>query len=220
MRYSVVIPAFNAVSTIAEAIASVAQQSIEPEEIIVVDDGSTDDTASVAADSDRRVRVFRQANAGPGAAMTNALDASRNAIVASLDADDVWLPHKMQHQLAELDAHPDVDFVFGHIHHFPETAQRAEKAAPGWNRTTMVCRRDAAIRIGPIVDPPGMRGEMVDWLARGRHFGMAMTMLDHVVALRRIRPGSLSFGRDLARDRGYVHVAWAALKRRRGEHGS
>lgn len=148
--------------------------------------------------------------------MTSGLHASTSTAVASLDADDVWLPSKMERQLAELEKQSGVDFVFGHLRHFSETREQPAAAdLAGWTRTTMVCRRDAAMRIGAVVDPPGMRGEMIDWLARGRYLGMKMIMLQDVVALRRIHPGSLSFGRDLARDRGYAHVAWEAIKRRR-----
>jgi len=216
MPYSVVIPAFNAASTIGEAIASIIGQSRPPVDIIVVDDGSTDQTAMVAAACHPSVRVVRQANAGPGAAMTHGLSLSTHPVMASLDADDVWLPRKMERQLGYLDEQPDVDFVFGHLRLFPPLEDHpAGEPLPGWGRSTMVCRLSAALRIGSIDDPPGMRGEMVDWLARGRHLGMKMSMLDDVVALRRIRPGSLSFGRDQARDRGYVHVAWEAIKRRR-----
>ncbi|RUW66604.1 glycosyltransferase family 2 protein, partial [Mesorhizobium sp. M4B.F.Ca.ET.049.02.1.2] len=64
------------------------------------------------------------------------------------------------------------------------------------------------------VDPPGGRGEMIDWIARVREAGFALDMLDEVLALRRIRPGSLSYGRDAARDRGYLEVVRAEMLRR------
>ena len=79
----------------------------------------------------------------------------------------------------------------------------------------MAARRDLALRIGDVVDPPGNRGEMIDWLARGRHLGFRMDMLEAVHALRRIRPGSLSYGRSPERDKGYARVAWMALQRRK-----
>ncbi|RWF52772.1 MAG: glycosyltransferase family 2 protein, partial [Mesorhizobium sp.] len=60
----------------------------------------------------------------------------------------------------------------------------------------------------------GGRGEMIDWIARVREAGFALDMLDEVLALRRIRPGSLSYGRDAARDRGYLEVVRAAMLRR------
>jgi hypothetical protein len=84
----------------------------------------------------------------------------------------------------------------------------------GWSRTTMMIRREVVGSVGPIIDPQGGRGEMIDWLARVREAGFVLTMLDKVLALRRVRPGSLSYGRDPARDRGYLEVARLAMQRR------
>ena len=97
MRYSVVIPAFNAAGTITRAIESVRAQTHAPAEIIVVDDGSTDMTAAVVAGLPD-VTLIRQANAGPGTARNRGVQASRTDWLAFLDADDTWLPHKMERQ--------------------------------------------------------------------------------------------------------------------------
>ena len=78
----------------------------------------------------------------------------------------------------------------------------------------MMIRREVAETVGSIVDPPGGRGEMIDWIARAREAGLTLDMLDEALALRRIRPGSLSYGRDPARDRGYLQVARLAMQRR------
>jgi hypothetical protein len=74
---------------------------------------------------------------------------------------------------------------------------------------------DTARRVGPVIDPPGDRGDMVDWIARARHLELRLDMLPDVLALRRIRPGSMSYERDAERDKGYARVAWLALQRRR-----
>lgn len=76
-------------------------------------------------------------------------------------------------------------------------------------------RTTAARRIGDMIDPPGMRGDMVDWIARGRDLGMEFEILQDILALRRIRPGSLAFGRDADKDRGYLIAVKRALDRRR-----
>ena len=217
MDYSALMPAFNAAGTIIEAIGSMLRQTVPPSEIVVVDDGSTDGTGELAAGSDARVRVIRQDNAGAGAAMTVALKAATFPVLASLDADDIWLPSKMADQLAHLAANPGCGFVFSHMRIFRDdgVTTGAGIVGPGWFRTTMAARRDLALRIGDVVDPPGNRGEMIDWLARGRHLGFRMDMLEAVHALRRIRPGSLSYGRSPERDKGYARVAWMALQRRK-----
>jgi glycosyltransferase involved in cell wall biosynthesis len=218
MDYSVVIPAFNAEATIAEAIESVVRQTVPPAEIVVVDDGSTDRTAEIARSCDPRVWLVSRENGGAGAAMTTAMRHLSLPIFASLDADDLWLPDKMAKQLAHLAENPSCDFVFSHWRTFRSDGGTAgvDVASPGWSRTTMATRTERALAIGDVVDPPGGRGEMIDWLARGRHLGLRMDMLEVVHAMRRIRPGSLSYGRSSERDKGYARVARLALQRRKG----
>lgn len=100
---SVVMPAYNAARTVAAAIESVRAQAIDELELIVVDDGSTDATPTVLAGlSMPRLQVLRQPNAGPSAARNRAIDAARGRYLAFLDADDVWLPGKLQAQCQAL----------------------------------------------------------------------------------------------------------------------
>jgi glycosyltransferase involved in cell wall biosynthesis len=96
---SVIIPAFNAASYLADAITSCLQQTAMPQEIIVVDDGSRDDTASIAAQFGAPVRVVRQRNAGEGAARNRGIAEANGKWLAFLDADDLWLPEKLEKQL-------------------------------------------------------------------------------------------------------------------------
>ncbi|MEP6591916.1 MAG: glycosyltransferase family A protein [Gemmatimonadota bacterium] len=97
-RVTVVIPAFNAAASIERAIRSAQAQLRVPDEIIVVDDGSGDATAELAAASG--VRVLRQVNAGPGAARNAGIAASDSEWIALLDADDAWRPNRLTRQLA------------------------------------------------------------------------------------------------------------------------
>ena len=214
--YGVVIPAFNASGTIAETLLSVAAQTVRPELVIIVDDGSTDDLASAIAGTDLPLQLLRQVNAGPGSATTRGIAALSTPLVATLDSDDLWLPDKIERQLVHLDRYPATAGVFCHWRNFRNDRPDAPEAeaVPGWSRTTMMIRREVAGTVGPIVDPPGGRGEMIDWIARAREAGLALDMLDEALALRRIRPGSLSYGRDAARDRGYLAVARLAMLRR------
>jgi glycosyltransferase involved in cell wall biosynthesis len=96
---SAVIPAYNAELTIADAVKSVLAQTSEVAEIIVVDDGSSDRTAEVAA-SFPRTRVIRQPNGGVGAARNAGIHAASGEWIAFLDSDDAWLPTKTEIQLA------------------------------------------------------------------------------------------------------------------------
>ncbi|WP_246679611.1 glycosyltransferase family A protein [Mesorhizobium sp. B2-3-5] len=162
------------------------------------------------------VRLLRQENAGPGSATTRGMAALTTPFAATLDADDLWLPSKIERQLAYLESSPATSGVFCHLRNFRNDLPDAPEAAavPGWSRSTMLIRREVAETVGPVIDPPGGRGEMIDWIARAREAGFALDMMDEVLALRRIRPGSLSYGRDAARDRGYLEVARLAMLRR------
>ena len=108
---SVVIPAYNHARYLAAAIDSALAQTYAPVELIVVDDGSTDDTPRVLAAYGDRIRVIRQPNQGAGAARNAGLAASRGEYVAFLDSDDIWLPRKLELQMARFDADPDLGLV-------------------------------------------------------------------------------------------------------------
>ncbi len=100
---SIVMPAYKAAAYIEDAIRSVQQQDCTDWELLVVDDGSPDDTAGKVgklADHDRRIKLIRQANAGPAMARQRAIVEARGRYIAFLDSDDYWLPEKLSRQLA------------------------------------------------------------------------------------------------------------------------
>ena len=109
---SVVIPAYNAERTIGATLATVLGQTFQDIEVVVVDDGSTDATAGAATSlGDDRVRVVRQPNAGHAAARNTGIADARGRYIAMIDADDLWLPDKLERQLAILRAHEEVRAV-------------------------------------------------------------------------------------------------------------
>lgn len=106
---SVVIPAYNAERYLAAAVRSVLSQTRVPDQIIVVDDGSTDGTAKVAGDvRGGIIEYIHQANRGVSAARNTGIAASDSEFVAFLDADDEWLPRKLETQLERFAARPDI----------------------------------------------------------------------------------------------------------------
>jgi glycosyltransferase involved in cell wall biosynthesis len=214
--YSVVIPAYNAERTIGEAIESALNQTVGPEVVIVVDDGSTDATAQCARALGERVTVITQPNSGCGAATTRGLDTVATPFVACLDADDLWLREKVALQMERLAAVPELDGVFSLARLFKhgEPPHPNAPVQEFWGRTTMLMRTASARRVGPVIDPAHSRGDMIDWIARARELGLRLEMMPKVLALRRIIPGSLSHGRD-SRDYGYLQTVKAALDRRR-----
>jgi glycosyltransferase involved in cell wall biosynthesis len=108
---SVVIPAHNAEKYLEETLASVHTQTFSDYEIIVVDDGSTDRTAEIASDHDRVV-LLAQTNRGEAGARNTGIRAARGKYVAFLDADDIWLPSKLEKQAARLLAHPSTAWTY------------------------------------------------------------------------------------------------------------
>lgn len=106
---SVVVPAYNSARTLTTTVDSILQQTVHDLEVIVVDDGSSDDTVEMARGiPDNRVRVVTQANGGASRARNTGIREAAGTWVAFLDSDDVWLSTKLERQLAYLAAHPDV----------------------------------------------------------------------------------------------------------------
>jgi teichuronic acid biosynthesis glycosyltransferase TuaG len=104
---SVIMPAYRAGATIGRALASIAAQTLKPREVVIVDDGSPDDTVAAARRMEDRMEginllILTQPNAGPGAARNKALRHARSEWVAFLDADDEWLPAKIERSFAHL----------------------------------------------------------------------------------------------------------------------
>lgn len=113
---SVIMPAYNSGTTIDDAITSALAQDHERIEVIVVDDGSSDDTVARASSHGSQVRVLQQRNAGPQAARNRALQEARGEYVAFLDSDDLWLPGKLSAQIRLLQRCPDVVAAFTRWH--------------------------------------------------------------------------------------------------------
>jgi glycosyltransferase involved in cell wall biosynthesis len=112
---SVIIPAFNAANTIIRAIDSVRQQNVGPIEIIVIDDGSADRTLDVVRDNiadGENIQVLRmQQNSGVSAARNTGIRVAQGKYLAFLDADDIWLPAKLQKQIARMEEDPTITLV-------------------------------------------------------------------------------------------------------------
>lgn len=115
IQISVIIPAFNASATIARAIASVRTQRCGGIEIIVIDDGSSDDTVEVVRaliGPGENIQLLRLAkNKGASAARNAGIAIARGAYLAFLDADDIWLPEKLAKQLAVMEADPTIALI-------------------------------------------------------------------------------------------------------------
>jgi glycosyltransferase involved in cell wall biosynthesis len=124
---STVIPAHNSSAFLGDAVESVLAQTFLDHEILVVDDGSTDETPEVAATFGDKIRYFRQEHSGPAAARNNGIAESKGRFVAFLDSDDIWLPEKLEKQLAMFESDPGIGLVTTNHQGFT-----AEGECPPW----------------------------------------------------------------------------------------
>jgi len=105
---SVIIPTHNRSHTIARALDSVMAQSVQPLEIIIIDDGSTDDTGELLKTHYPQVKLYRQSNHGVSHARNRGIESANGEWIAFLDSDDAWYPGKLEAQLRELERSPEV----------------------------------------------------------------------------------------------------------------
>jgi glycosyltransferase involved in cell wall biosynthesis len=119
---SIVIPFYNECDLACRALRSVLDQSQTAIEVIMVDDGSTENLSQIESliDEDKRVRLLRQPNAGPGAARNRGMEAARGSYIAFLDADDIFLPIKIQRQLELMQQSGSVASHTSYYVRFPE----------------------------------------------------------------------------------------------------
>ncbi len=121
MSISVVIPAYNAARLLPETLRSVLAQTLPADEVLVIDDGSTDDTADVAEAFGAPVRVIRRSNARQAASRNFGVQEATGEWIAFIDADDLWLPNKLERQMQELVENPRADLCYTARVHFIET---------------------------------------------------------------------------------------------------
>ena len=111
-RFSVVIPTYNRAHIIGQALDSVLAQSCQDFEVLVVDDGSTDNTRKILEPYSDRIRYFKQSNSGPAAARNRGITESQGEYIAFLDSDDRWYPDKLTQMDRAIGAHPDAGLFY------------------------------------------------------------------------------------------------------------
>lgn len=188
------IPVHNGEAYLAEAIESVLAQSRPCDQVIVVDNGSTDRSAEIAAGFGPAVEVVRESRLGIGPARNAVLRAARGDYLAFLDADDLWAAEKTALQLAAFEAGPRLQLVFGHVRQFVSPDLAGEDAEglrvpahpqPGQHIGAMLARRAAIEAIGPW--PEDVRvSDGLTFFLRARELGLAEAMLAETVTLRRV----------------------------------
>lgn len=214
---SVVMAAYDTEEYIGEAITSVLGNADRLLELIVVDDGSSDGTASVAASFGEPVRVIRQENRGAAGARNTGLAAARGAFIGFLDSDDLWVAGRPDPRLEALHADPALDGVFGRGHFFVGSGDGdRELVLDPTNASEMaslILRREVLDAVGDFDETLALAEDM-DLLSRIREAGFTVTTLEARVLLVRLRPGSLTRDREAVLH-GWMQAGRAAMRRQR-----
>lgn len=132
MKVSVIIPTYNRAELVQETIESVLRQSCRDYEIIVIDDGSTDNTEHALKRFSSEIIYIKQENRGLNAARNRAIDLARGEYIALLDSDDLWRGFKLALEVSLLDAHPDIGFVFGDFYIMKPSGGNFENGLHTW----------------------------------------------------------------------------------------
>ncbi|MBS0475546.1 MAG: glycosyltransferase family 2 protein [Proteobacteria bacterium] len=212
---SVVIPAYNAAWCVSRAIDSVLAQTFDDFELIVADDGSTDDTRVVLQSYGDRVRIVGKPNGGLSSARNAGIDAARGRYVAFLDADDWWLPEKLARQVELMTAHTDLVFCSTAARIESPDGERlgewacassplptleaifATNAHVAGSGSAVMARRDAFSRTGGFDESLRSLEDIDMWMRLAAVGAYACVNEPHAVILK--RPGSMSGNLDVMR---------------------
>jgi glycosyltransferase involved in cell wall biosynthesis len=221
---SVILPAFNGEAFLAEAIESVLGQTWSPVELIVVDDGSSDRSPAIARAYP--VTYVRQENAGVAAARNRGLAESRGEFVSFLDQDDIWLPEKLERQVAALEREPGAARCICRFEMFLQPGQElpfwtGAAVLEGSHRTpqvgTLLVRRELFDEVGPF-DTSYIAANDTDWFLRTRELGIRLAVVDESLQRYRLHGGNASGRRELIQ-REHMRALWTSVQRKRAVAG-
>lgn len=190
---SVIIPVYNGARFLRAALESVFAQTYRPFEVIVVDDGSADESGSIAQ-SFPEVLYIQQANQGVAAARNNGIDAARGEFYAFLDQDDLWKPEKLKLQIEYLQSHPEIGYTLTQQQFFLEPGAslppwfRKDLLAAvhtGWVLGTLVVRRTVFEQVGNFATGYSAANDS-DWFFRAKAAEIPMAVVPELLLLKRI----------------------------------
>jgi len=210
-RLSVIVPCHNAGRFLPEAIASIREQGYPDTEIIVVNDGSTDDTSNVCRNLG--VTLIEQANMGPSAARNAGVRAASGDLLAFLDADDIWTAGKIKKQLAILNQPTPVAIVLGWSQAFLVREEAWGEPAFYLSLGATLLRKHIFEQVGEL-DETLRLSEDTDWFIRALELRLPVHVLPDV--LQWIRTHENNISRDgAANNRFLVRALKLSLDRRR-----
>jgi glycosyltransferase involved in cell wall biosynthesis len=217
---SVIIPVRNGASFLPEAVASIGDQNYPALEIIVVDDGSTDEIASVLSNLPEEIKYIRQNPSGPAAARNRGIRAAAGEFIAFLDVDDLWPPDNLGSMVEAIANMPECHVVRGFaqvMELMPETQNYEFVGGPGDAFPdylgAALYRRAVFERVG-MLDEGLEFGEDVDWFNRAREDGLIIERLEQVTLFVRRHGQNMTHGKSM-QELNLLRVLKRALDRKR-----
>jgi glycosyltransferase involved in cell wall biosynthesis len=219
---SVIVPVYNGENFLVDALASIRRQDYCPLQIVIIDDGSTDGTAELAATLDHDIQWIYQQNRGPSAARNAGLAMAHGEFIAFLDADDLWPPGKLQAQIELLLANADAEIVLGRIQCIdhsalpPSVATDSKGSLFGVHLGSAVFRRSVFDKVG-LFDENLRYSEDHDWFFRARELNASIISTPRVTLLYRRHGNNMTLSKDT---QGYqlTRVLKKSLDRRRSQN--
>ena len=220
---SVIIPVYNGEKYLAQAIGSVLNQTRPPEEIIVVDDGSTDDSAQTAQNLSGNIRVLRNMHAGVCKARNTGAAKANGKYIAFLDADDLWDKDKLSLQLNALISQPEPDAVICQMKDFisPDLAPDQQKryiietqAKTGYCAGCLFISRELFLQTGGFCETQNIF-EAAEWFSRFKKAGHTLCILDRLLLHRRIHGTNTMLHKEKEINEAYFKLVRDMLNRRR-----
>ena len=192
---SCIVAVFNGERFLKEALDSILAQTYRPLEILVVDDGSTDQTPYVLTGYGDKIRYFWQSNAGPAAARNLGLTKAKGEFIAFLDADDLWHPEKLARQMARFHARPELEMCLTHAQNFWTSELREEEAnfrnhrlsqpQPCYLTQALLARRTLFDKLG-LFNAALRHVHDSEWFFRANERGVITELLPDVLVYRRL----------------------------------
>ena len=217
---SIILPVYNGAKFLRAALDSVMQQTYGGFELIVVDDGSTDNSADIAA-SLKAVRLIRRHHRNVAAARNVGVGSATGSLVTFIDQDDTWPPNRLELQVGFLASHRDVDIVLGRY----RVCLEPDVLRPPWIKAeavgrvypikplTLMTRGDVFRRIGEF-DESYQSASDSDWLKRARDANIRTAVLPDMLLNWRIHDSNASYERAIARSEN-LRFLHASIVRRR-----
>jgi glycosyltransferase involved in cell wall biosynthesis len=216
VKVSVIIPLYNQKDFIEEALNSVINQTWSVDEIIVINDGSTDGGENVVKQY-KNVKLLNQPNSGkPIITVNNGLKIATGNIIAFLDGDDYWEKNKTEIQLQLLLKNPHIDVVFGNCIRITtkEEGKGEIDKLPGVARGGGLFKRTAFNKV-PYFNGDASAHCFMDWFARAKNYGINYLMHPEVVYFRRIHGDNYTINQKQALLQQYFSLLKAKLERER-----